>query len=174
VFASSCVVPALTLPQNLYYYALSGSPSDPSVTDDEYSSSRKGRLRYHQPSTHVVAPVPSYPVRVPVIQSARSSPQDSAQYVLPPLLGTQDAFGHYQVPAPVYLAAQLPAAPAPPATVPPAYVQHEARRSPGGVPAAPFVNAGPSGIHFYGATASASAAHAAHHWWQHRGRPICR
>jgi hypothetical protein len=164
----------LTL-QNLYYYALSGSPTETPSEDSEAESydhySRKGRLRYHQP-TAASGPVYQPPVHTTyapqAVQSATTSPRDTSR-ILPPLARpTLPSFSSGYTPAPSY-ATPMTAVPLVAPVPVPVYTQYDVRL---GVPAAPFANAGPPGFHFHaGGPSIAIPVHSVTpNWaWQHRG-----
>ncbi|TFK68512.1 hypothetical protein BDN72DRAFT_769214 [Pluteus cervinus] len=155
-------------PQNLYFYALACSP-----IEDEESRSRKARLRYHQPPPPTDAALYyqqerySQPRQLPpVVQSASTSPHDVHMHVAPP------ALPHFHETA--WTRPPPRSAPLPPVTTgpPPSYHQVEeryyAQESP--IPAAPFANAGPPGIHVYPTPMQRSvypAQHYQHHHYHH-------
>ncbi|KAJ3805783.1 cyclin-domain-containing protein [Lentinula aff. lateritia] len=143
-----------SVPQNLYFYTLAGSP-----TDDEENRSRKARLRYHQPpppssSVPYYQPRSSFPMNV---QSASTSPVHIT--VVPPTLPHfRDTVWSRQS---AYTA------------------QHEQQALPPLPPhlltSAPFANAGPPGFQFcptpeQGSSPVYERPHRSHAWSR---RSIC-
>ncbi|KAH8101407.1 cyclin-domain-containing protein [Cristinia sonorae] len=138
--------PSVT-PQNLYFYSLAGSPME-AVGDER---NRKARLRYHQPPppSSSLAPQPTMPM---VIQSASASPLHSfapstalpnfSEKSFQPRYENSSSHHHHHHPTSGYHQEQH-CAPNPSA-------------GEGSIPAAPFANAGPPGVHFYSNNARSS------------------
>lgn len=125
--------------QNLYFYSLAGSPMD-AVGDER---NRKARLRYHQPPPpSSLAPYASQPSVPMVIQSASASPLHSHAPYTAALPNFTDGFwqSRYEAASRHHHASgyhhQQHCVPTPLA-------------GEGSIPAAPFANAGPPGVHFY-------------------------
>ncbi|KAL4254902.1 hypothetical protein ABKN59_004321 [Abortiporus biennis] len=126
-----------TTPQNLYFYALAGSP----MNAEDGDRPRKAHLRYHQPPPPI-APVPQYPHQhaIPlVVQSACASPHDHHMNLppVPVLPHYTDNVWH----RPQHIV-QAPSQAYP-------HQQHMQPAVDTSVPAAPFANAGPPGVEFY-------------------------
>ncbi|KAF9467009.1 cyclin-domain-containing protein [Collybia nuda] len=125
------------VPQNLYFYALAGSPME----TEEENRPRKARLRYHQPPPPSAVPyyVPQR-ATIPVVQSASTSPHEHhmhvTSYTLPHFHDTQWS---------------RPPNMSTPSFNPQPTTRYTSQKtiteSP--IPSAPFANAGPPGVHFY-------------------------
>jgi len=145
-------------PQNLYFYALAGSPMH-----QDGERPRKAHLRYHQPP----APIRQYPSRpsVPlVVQSACASPHD-AHSTLPPVTMlpqfTDRAWSRTQavLPQPPYHSPYHQTHPG----------MHVAVDD--SVPSAPFANAGPPGVQFYYNNSMQPQRMSPEYYWSRGRRP---
>ncbi|THH31557.1 hypothetical protein EUX98_g2615 [Antrodiella citrinella] len=129
-------------PQNLYFYSLAGSPME-AVGDER---TRKARLRYHQPPppTSLAAPQPTMPM---VIQSASASPLHSHVPSTSALPNFSEGYWQQR-----YDSARNHYSSGYHHHQPQQQQQHYAPTPSAGegtIPAAPFANAGPPGVHFY-------------------------
>ncbi|KAF9007846.1 cyclin-domain-containing protein [Cyathus striatus] len=151
------------VPQNLYFYSLA------------YNRTRKARLRYHQPQPPSAPYVPQ-PPPVTVVQSASTSPHDlhinvtshglphfhDNVWARPPVASSYS----YNPPAPQPLQQPHPQRQQQQQPSMPGYSPQGFSESP--VPAAPFANAGPPGVHFYPTPVQTSSSVYPHNWSRSR------